>query len=76
MNKQISIALCKNGHYFLKMQGKCPFCESPSIKEIPYREGDCIFCGWDGLMCPGHAYGCNTPTPINSLELNQSHSNK
>lgn len=69
MNENTSIGLCNNGHYFLLNKLKCPFCQSSSITRIPYRDGDCLLCGGDGVMCPGFAYGCTTPSPIDIINL-------
>lgn len=64
MNIKMQIGICKNDHYFFAIGSKCPYCKSPIEKKIPFREGDCIYCGPDHVMCPGHAYGCNNPTPL------------
>lgn len=54
------ILRCKNGHHFL--QGSiCPYCGEQYQDTVECREGDCIKCG---LLCPGYAYGCTSPKPI------------
>jgi len=62
------ILKCKNGHFFLDAS-ICTYCGEQHQDAVEYREGDCIKCG---LLCPGYAYGCASPKPIepNSLTFN------
>lgn len=64
MKEKITIYMCSNEHHFLSDK-ECPFCSEKPIKEIEYREGDCIHCG---LLCPEYAYGCANPKPIKIIK--------
>ena len=65
METKILIFACKNDHYFIKTD-KCPFCGEKRIKTYDYREGDCIDCG---QLCPGYAYGCTEPNPLDKEDM-------
>lgn len=54
------IYICISGHYYSE-DGMCPHCGKVAVRNVEYRNGDCCFCG---VLCPGHAYGCDDPQPI------------
>jgi len=49
----------------------CPRCGAAVAERLEYRDGDCIACGGE-VLCPGHAYGCDTPDPIDLAELDDA----
>jgi hypothetical protein len=62
-----AIAKGPDGHFFLRYTEYCPYCGQKEVETYPYREGDCVSCG---CLCPGFAYGCTSPDPITSEQLN------
>lgn len=58
------IRKCANQHYFLKTV--CPHCGGPPMDTIERRDGDCIDCG---QLCPGYAYGCTSPFPLEASDV-------
>jgi len=62
--KQITlnvIARCVNGHHWVRSREDCPFCGSSVLETFEHREGDCVSCG---VLCPGFALGCDSPSQI------------
>ena len=64
MDKAI-IYMCSQNHHWLG-NNVCPFCGEKSIKTFNYQQGDCIKCG---NLCPGYAYGCTSPEPIEIQQI-------
>ena len=64
---EINLGRCENGHHFLGPQ--CPFCSGGVQVSLEYRDGDCIDCG---VLCPGYAYGCASPHPLEREQLGRS----
>lgn len=60
MERTNTLYVCPNDHHSLD-KDHCPFCGLEAVKEMEYRDGDCIDCG---NLCPGYAYACNTPYPL------------
>lgn len=54
-----TISKCPNGHYFIT--AKCHICGSKAVEFYERRQGDCVDCG---ALCPGYAYACTSPMPI------------
>jgi hypothetical protein len=62
MIEALRIKECDNGHFFVGAIRECPVCGISVIaRTIPYMAGDCVACG---VLCPGYAYGCTSPSPI------------
>ena len=59
MDKKV-ILVCQKNHHWID-DTICPFCGLEPIEELPFQSGDCIKCG---SLCPGYAYGCTSPEPI------------
>jgi LITAF-like zinc ribbon domain len=60
------IAKCFNGHYFVYIADRCPFCDATVETTVEYRDGDCVSCG---ALCPVFALSCNSPSLITWDEL-------
>lgn len=58
---------CVGKHYFLG--DTCPWCQSPTIDALEYREGDCVACG---CLCGVDAYCCDSPRPIQVIRVPRS----
>jgi hypothetical protein len=65
--EEMIIYICSNGHHFLS-NSECPFCSAEPVREVEYREGDCIQCG---QLCPVYAYGCSNPAPLDTKVYNK-----
>jgi hypothetical protein len=63
------IARCAKGHFFVRNRKDCPLCQSPIQETFEYRQGDCVACG---LLCPGYALGCSSPSPIDAEEVDEA----
>jgi ribosomal protein L37AE/L43A len=58
------IYMCENQHHFIN-NDVCPYCNHKYIRKYEYMLGDCIKCG---NFCPGYAYGCTKPEPLEQSE--------